>query len=123
MSIETEIVIDLTYLKDVASGNSEFMIEMIDLFLIQTPGFVKNLDAAVKEKNWAKMTEIAHKIKPTLIFMGVESVKNRLQVMETKSRNQEDYEGIVTEFEDMKQVFQTIYAKLNDKKQELLTEG
>ena len=36
--------LDLSYLQDVANGSNEFMIEMIQLFLDQTPGYFEQLD-------------------------------------------------------------------------------
>ena len=123
MSTENEIIIDLSYLKEVASDNTEFIIEMIDIFLVQTPGYVDQLTEAVDHKDWSKIAELSHKIKPTLSFMGVESAKNTLGVIETKSRNQEDYEGIVTEYNKMKEVFKVVFIKLEEKKKELLAEG
>ena len=123
MNTENEIIIDLTYLRDVASDNTEFMIEMIDIFLAQTPGYVEQLTTAVDQKDWSKMAELSHKIKPTMSFMGVESAKNTLGDIETKSRNQEDYEGIVVEFDKMKETFKTIFIKLEEKKIELIALG
>jgi HPt (histidine-containing phosphotransfer) domain-containing protein len=123
MSIENEIIIDLSYLKEVASDSTEFMIEMIDIFLAQTPGYVNQLAEAIDQKDWTKMADLSHKVKPTLSFMGVESAKNTLQEIETKSRNHEDYEGIVVEFNKLKEVFKVIFLKLEDKKKELIAEG
>jgi HPt (histidine-containing phosphotransfer) domain-containing protein len=123
MSTDKEIIIDLTYLKEVATGDTEFIIEMIDIFLLQTPGYVEQLTAAVEQKDWTKIADLSHKIKPTFAFMGVESAKNSLQEIETKSRNQEDYDGIVLEYNKMIPVFKVIFLKLEDKKIELLAEG
>lgn len=123
MSKEKEIVIDLSYLRDVASDNTEFMIEMIDIFLTQTPGYVEQLIIAVDQKDWSKMADLSHKIKPTMSFMGVESAKNTLGDIETKARNQEDYEGIVAEFDKMRDNFKTIFVKLEEKKIELIALG
>lgn len=120
MSIDkAKIVVDLSYLKEVSSDNNEFMIEMIDMFQAQTPGYVDALSTAIAEKNWTKIAEMAHKIKPTLSFMGVEVAKEEMATIETRARNQEDYEGIVTDFENMKDVLEVIYEKLEEKKKEL----
>ena len=123
MSIDKEVIIDLSYLKDVASDNVEFMVEMIDIFLAQTPEYINALTEAVEEKNWKKTAEMAHKIKPTLAFMGVESAKNVMQSIEIRARNEEDYEGIVADYAEMKEIMETIFVKLKEKKKELLAEG
>ena len=123
MSEQKEIVIDLSYLREVASDNIEFMIEMIDIFLAQTPEYVDQLTLAVDQKDWTKMAELAHKIKPTMSFMGVESAKETLGEIELKSRKKVDYDWIVEEYENLKGVFKMMFVKLEEKKIELLNEG
>ena len=123
MSEEKEVVIDLSYLREVASDNTEFMIEMIDIFLAQTPGYIDQLTTAIDQKDWSKMAELSHKIKPTMSFMGVESAKNALGEIELKSREQIDYEWIVEEYNKLKAVFKIMLVKLEEKKIELLAEG
>ena len=123
MSEEKEVVIDLSYLREVASDNTEFMIEMIDIFLAQTPGYIDQLTEAIDQKNWSKISDLSHKIKPTMSFMGVESAKDTLGEIELKSRNQVDYEWIVEEYNKLKDVFKIMLIKLEEKKKELLAEG
>ena len=123
MSEEKEVVIDLSYLREVASDNTEFMIEMIDIFLAQTPGYIDQLTEAINQKNWSKISDLSHKIKPTMSFMGVESAKDTLGEIELKSRNQVDYEWIVEEYNKLKDVFKIMLVKLEEKKKELLAEG
>lgn len=123
MSEQKEIVIDLSYLREVASDNIEFMIEMIDIFLAQTPEYVDQLTLAVDQKDWTKMAELAHKIKPTMSFMGVESAKETLGEIELKSRKKVDYDWIVKEYDSLKGVFKIMFVKLEEKKIELLNEG
>lgn len=120
--MSNQIIIDLSYLKEVASGNIEFMVEMIDIFLDQTPGYLSNLNEAIENKNWQKIAESAHKIKPTLGFMGIESAKETMAEIELNARKQEDFENIVLKYNQMQDVFKTIFVKLEEKKQELLAQ-
>lgn len=122
MSVSDGIIIDLSYLTEVASGNNEFIVEMIDIFLAQTPGHVNELNTAVETKEWKRIAEIAHKIKPTLAFMGVESAREVMAEIEKDARNEENYEGIVSKISEMQDVFKSIFSKLEAKKQELLDE-
>lgn len=122
MSINEEISIDLSYLTEVASGNTEFIVEMIDIFLAQTPGHVKELTAAVEVKEWKRIAELAHKIKPTLAFMGVESAKEVMAEIEKDARGENNYEGIVLKINQMQDVFKTIFSKLEAKREELLNQ-
>ncbi len=123
MSEENNIVIDLSYLKEVASDNTEFMVEMIDIFLAQTPEYVQLLSKAVETKDWGKIAEMAHKIKPTLAFMGVNEARDKMATIESRARDKEDYEGILNDYSNLREDFDMIFIKLADKRKELLAEG
>ena len=113
------IDLDLSYLRDVASGSAEFMIEMIDIFLDQTPEYFEQLDAAVKAKDWKTTAEISHKIKPTLVFMGVDISKYDIGEIERKARNQEDLDEIEPMFNKLKLMGTELFSRLEQVKKEL----
>lgn len=95
---EPEVKLDLSYLSDVASGSVEFMMDMIDIFIEQTPLYVEQLGAAVKEKNWNEVAGIAHKIKPTLAFMGVNSARDEMEEIEHNARALNNLETIEAKY-------------------------
>ncbi|MFC5285040.1 Hpt domain-containing protein [Pedobacter alpinus] len=120
MNRDNNIVIDLSYLKEVASDNTEFIVEMIDIFLEQTPGYVEVLTNAVETKDWSKIAEMAHKIKPTLAFMGVNEARDIMASIETRARDNDDYEGIAEDYKNLKEDMDLIFVKLVEKRKELL---
>ena len=111
--------IDLTYLKDVASGSDEFMIDMIDLFLDQTPLYFEQMEQHIQEGSWSKVADIAHKIKPTLAFMGVDSAKDSMAEIEQNARNLQNIESIQPAFNILKENTAGLYAELIRVKNEL----
>ena len=111
--------IDLSYLKDVASGSDEFMIDMIDLFLDQTPTYFDQMEQYIQEEMWSKVADIAHKIKPTLAFMGVDSAKESMAEIEQNARNLKDIETILPAFSALKAMTKDLYAELARVKAEL----
>jgi HPt (histidine-containing phosphotransfer) domain-containing protein len=78
--------IDMSYLSDIAGGSEEFMIEMIDIFIEQTPLYFEQLEEAVNSRDWKAVGDVAHKIKPTLAFMGIEEAKDIMADIERKAR-------------------------------------
>jgi HPt (histidine-containing phosphotransfer) domain-containing protein len=114
-----EFNIDLSYLRDVSSGSNEFMIEMIDLFLEQTPGYFEQLNQFIEEENWPKVAEIAHKIKPTLAFMGADAAKEHMAEIETKARNVSDTREISPVFKNLHEFSKVLFVKLAEVKTEL----
>lgn len=111
--------LDLSYLKDVASGSTEFMIDMIDLFLDQTPTYFEQLEQFIIEENWPKVAEIAHKIKPTLAFMGVDSARESMAEIEQNARNLINLETISPAFQILKEMSLQLYNQLREVKASL----
>ncbi len=120
MSRENKVLIDLSYLKEVSNDNTEFIVEMIDIFLAQTPDYVLILNNAIAEQDWSKIAEMAHKIKPTLGFMGADSAKGAMSSIESRAKDKQDYEGIVNDFQKFKEDFDLIFSELKEKRKELL---
>jgi HPt (histidine-containing phosphotransfer) domain-containing protein len=73
---------DLTYLEEIASGSKDFMKKMIETFIELTPGLLNEMDICLKEKDWDKLKRIAHKIKPSIDFMGISSLWETIQKIE-----------------------------------------
>lgn len=111
--------VDLSYLKDVASGSDEFMIDMIDLFLDQTPAYFEQMEQFISEENWSKVADIAHKIKPTLAFMGVDSARESMAGIEQNARNLVNLEAISPAFQILKEMSVQLYKQLEEVKASL----
>ena len=111
--------LDLSYLQDVANGSNEFMIEMIQLFLDQTPGYFEQLDQLIKDLNWPLVAEISHKIKPTLTFMGIESARANMAEIEQNARNLENLDTIPPAFKLLKDMSVQLFIKLAQVKSDL----
>ncbi|SDM11072.1 HPt (histidine-containing phosphotransfer) domain-containing protein [Daejeonella rubra] len=111
--------LDLSYLQDVASGSTEFMIEMIELFLTQTPAYFDQLGQLIIDENWSAVADIAHKIKPTLAFMGVESARGSMAEIEQNARNLKKLETIPPAFKLLKDMSVELFIKLAQIKSDL----
>lgn len=115
--------IDLSYLKDVASGSNEFMVEMIGLFLAQTPSYFEQLNQHIQDGNWSGAADIAHKIKPTLAFMGVESARISMAEIEQNARNLVNLNTIPEAFNKLNDLSKELFVKLEEVKKELEQAG
>ncbi|MBC7745256.1 MAG: Hpt domain-containing protein [Flavobacterium sp.] len=97
----TSAKVDLSYLEEIAGGSNDFIIEMIDMFLNQTPGYLNDIKKGIVEKNWKTVSEIAHKIKPTLAFMGSDSARETMALIEFNSKNLVELNKIESIFDDL----------------------
>ena len=63
--------VDLTYLRDLADDDPEFMREMIETFIADTPLLMAALESAWLAGNINNMRMMAHKIKSSTQVMGL----------------------------------------------------
>ncbi len=64
---------DLIYLNRRTKSNSALMIEMISLYLDQTPVLIREMKESLLAKNWVLLNASAHKIIPSFSIMGMHS--------------------------------------------------
>ncbi|OIP02577.1 MAG: hybrid sensor histidine kinase/response regulator [Bacteroidetes bacterium CG2_30_32_10] len=70
---ETIKCIDLDYLNHRTKSDPALMMEMISLYLEQTPPLVKAMKKSLKDKDWNLLQATAHKIIPSFSIMGINS--------------------------------------------------
>jgi HPt (histidine-containing phosphotransfer) domain-containing protein len=80
--MKTDKHIDLTYLKQLSNGSNEFVTEMMTVFSEQTPTELDKLEQELKAKDWKSLRATAHKIKPSLAFMGIKELEETIKQIE-----------------------------------------
>ncbi|WP_316800718.1 Hpt domain-containing protein [Pedobacter frigidisoli] len=95
------------------------MIEVFDTFIEQTPIYLAELEAALVARNWLKVSNGAHKIKPTFTYIGRNDVKDFVSLIENNARNQVAIEQIPGDVERLKELLNEIYAQLQVAKAEM----
>ena len=69
-------VIDLTYLKSIADGDSEIVTELINIFLDQIDEFTGGFEKYFNDEDWRGVAALAHKAKSSVISMGMTELGN-----------------------------------------------
>jgi CheY-like chemotaxis protein len=89
-------VIDLSYLTELAEGSEEFIHKMIRAFLVQTPQLIDQMKQGVATGNWQDVRAAAHKMKPSMDFIGIHSLKSVVASIEDNAHAQTDLDKIPT---------------------------
>lgn len=111
--------LDLSYLRDMSGDSAEFMIEMIDMFKSQTPLYIADLEASIVAGEWEKAAGFAHKIKPTLSYVGREDARGHLQYIENSAREQKDLSEMPVALKDFNDFAEILYKQLDEARAEL----
>lgn len=73
---------DLTYLKSLSKGDESFVKQMITIFVNQTPSAIEQLEKSLLDKDFATLKAVAHKMKPSFSFVGVNSLQEKITELE-----------------------------------------
>jgi HPt (histidine-containing phosphotransfer) domain-containing protein len=111
--------LDLSYLKDMCGDSTEFIIEMIDLFKVQTPLYMAELEQAVANKDWAKVSASAHKMKPTFVYVGREDAKEFMQSIEDNAKALKNLDQLPADCAEMVAFTGILYQQLDTSRTEL----
>ena len=93
--------IDPTHLDSVTDGDEKFKQELISVFVQQMPTLLVGLEKALQDKDYKRLSAIAHKTKSSVALMGIESLRADMAELEQKAKVGEDeecYKQIVTNF-------------------------
>ena len=81
-------VIDLEYLKTLSKGDEIFEKNMIRSFSLQMPEELSRLKSSILDKDYEQIGSIAHNMKSTLSFMGLNQLTPLLQQIEQECKTQ-----------------------------------
>ena len=93
LSLEEELQqsgIDLAYLNSLSGGSTDFVIEMIQLFLTQSPEFTEKLHREVQEQKWEDLSKTAHKFLSSVSYMGIKEVAKMLKQVENDAKSRQN---------------------------------
>jgi HPt (histidine-containing phosphotransfer) domain-containing protein len=113
--------IDLDSLKKIARGDTAFLLKLIDHFLLETPQSMQKIEVLLEEGNYREIRDAAHKIKPSLSFMGVPKVENEIRKVEELSSSGTDPEELRKQVQSLKASIGQIISELKEERQKLIT--
>jgi CheY-like chemotaxis protein len=97
--------IDLNYLFKHTKANPELMIEMIAIYLEQTPPLIIKMKQSLKDKDWDTLRTTAHKIIPSFSIMGIqkkfEDIAKNIQEYARTKQNLSEVEGLIAQLENV----------------------
>ncbi|MFZ4548991.1 MAG: ATP-binding protein, partial [Bacteroidales bacterium] len=86
---------DLQYLIKRTKANPILMMEMISLYLEQTPPLISLMKKSWQEKDWTSLYASVHKIIPSFAIMGISiDFENMAKRVQDYAKNQQQSEGI-----------------------------
>jgi PAS domain S-box-containing protein len=96
---------DLHYLITRTKANPVLMMEMISLYLEQTPTLISAMKQSWKEKDWSSLYSAVHKMIPSFSIMGIsadyENMAKKVQEFAKTQQESEEISDIVKELDNV----------------------
>jgi PAS domain S-box-containing protein len=97
--------IDLDYLLHRTKSNPELMMEMISVYLEQTPALISTMKKSLREKDWHSLYSAVHKIIPSFSIMGIstdfENMARKVQEYASTQQHAESIPDMVLQIENV----------------------
>jgi CheY-like chemotaxis protein len=107
--------VNLDSLKEFSGGNKQFEKELIELFLQQVPSDVAELEKGFKESNDFRIKSLAHKLKSSMLVIGLGGLMEDLDFIEKNAENKELRTACYEKFKQITHILELNYKILKQK--------
>lgn len=80
----------MTYLREISDGDQEFINDMIETFLEETPNDIESMKTQLAASDWVELSKVAHKMKSSIKMFGFETLKNQVLFLEQNGKKNEN---------------------------------
>jgi len=84
------LLYDMNSLNEVSRGNADFLLTLTKIFLNTIPKNSCEMVEAAEQKNWDKVSALAHKLKSTIDTMNIKTIKQEIRAIEINAKNKAD---------------------------------
>lgn len=106
---------NLSYLEDIAGGETAVIKEFIQLFLEQITEFKNEMQFQLQNQQWGELGKTAHKAKSSVMAFGLNELGTHLKLLQIKTQQLTDVESYRADIEEFVRV-------INLAEQELIKE-
>ncbi len=97
--------IDLSYLNTRTKSSPTLMMEMMIIYLQQTPTLIEEMKTSFVEKNWTNLDAVIHKMLPSFSIIGIskdyEAMAKKIQLYATSKKEENGIDNMVTTLENI----------------------
>lgn len=85
-SSHNNLLYNLSTLSQLCNNNAQAIKNMITTFCIQTPNLINQLNEAYQQNNGELVSNIAHKLKPSIDYLQINSLKEVVREIERNAK-------------------------------------
>lgn len=115
-----EFAFSLDYISTISEGDKDFMIELMDMFLEQTPPQINLILTAIQQTDFETIANTAHKIKPSFGMFGFNDARHFFASIETEAKQKIDINALEKQINTFLPLLNLLYTKIEESKSALL---
>jgi CheY-like chemotaxis protein len=85
---------NLSNLRKMSNNDEQFVNDMIETFITNTPEILDDMNKALAKESWKDVGALAHKLKPNLAFMGIDSLQELVINVEKSGKTSNNLEQL-----------------------------
>lgn len=109
-----EKIYNLSQLDELAGGDQEFVMSMVDTFLEHTPQQLQEMKSARESEDLATVGAIAHKIKPNVDLFGLTQIHQEIRDIERMGKEGEGGSELDQKITQVEQVLNQAFEQLRE---------
>ncbi|MDX1637557.1 MAG: Hpt domain-containing protein [Balneolaceae bacterium] len=110
---------NLSYLEELGMGDDDLLIEMVEMFLENTPVSIDQMRNHCDASNWKKLAAEAHKLKPNLSYVGLDNARDLVVDIEKTAKNDPDPSVLHDRLDRLNGICREAYKELEQQLEEL----
>lgn len=108
------VVVDFAYIKEVTGDDQEFIIEILDMILEQSPDVVAEMYTCLEMHEFVALSSTAHKYKSSINILGNKVLNDLLRRLENTAKSDADYEQLKSCVVEFEQVWNDLSIQLSE---------
>lgn len=107
---------NLSSIEELARDDEEFIQKMLSIFITQIQETIPLVDKAFKEKDYAEISRLMHKIKPSIEGFGIYSIKEKVKDLEMNAKEKSiKFSELYELFKEIKTTLIQVIEQLQEK--------
>ena len=113
------LVLDFDQLKMLSGDDDEFMIEILEMIIDQSPSAVSRMNSLFGSQDFGTLASAAHQYKSTVNILGNPEINNLLKDLENTARDQQNETLISPLMEQLRSMCNDILQQVQGKLTEI----
>ena len=106
--------IDLDYIYTISDGDRDFIKEILETFVKITPESIDAINDSLEQKQWKEIARVAHKIKPSILLLGIDELTKLIKEIEHMAKEQEEIDQLTAKISSLNQYSLDVLADIDE---------